>query len=127
MLQALHSPRVLPEFQNELVNLKSELNIYNARVERIPAAALPERQRPNRAGKMIDTFNLKEWWNAASSVLPSFFKVLRAIAGTHAPNLCPPERVWSILGDTFDAEQTRSRADYIELSLKRQYNNRTRE
>ena len=71
-----------PEFQNELVNLKSELNTYNARVERIPAAALPERQRPNRAGKMIDTFNLKEWWNAASSVLPSFFKVLRAIAGT---------------------------------------------
>ena len=38
----------------------------------------------------------------------------------------PPERVFSILNDTFDDDQTRALADYIELSLQKQFNARSR-
>ena len=38
----------------------------------------------------------------------------------------PPERCFSILNDTFDDDQTRSSADYIEYSLQSQYNGRGR-
>ena len=41
-------------------------------------------------------------------------------------NSIPPERVFSILNDTFDDDQTRSLADYIQLSLQKQYNARGR-
>ena len=42
-------------------------------------------------------------------------------------NSIPPERVFSILNDTFDDDMDRSHADYIELSLQLQFNERTRE
>ena len=41
-------------------------------------------------------------------------------------NSIPPERVFSILNDTFDDDQESSLADYIEFSLQRQYNMRGR-
>ena len=40
----------------------------------------------------------------------------------NSPNSCPPERVFSILEDTFDNDQRRARADYMELSLMMQFN-----
>ena len=40
--------------------------------------------------------------------------------------MIPPERVFSILNDTFDDDQDKALADYIELSLQLQFNNRTR-
>ena len=38
-----------------------------------------------------------------------------------------PERVFSVLNDTFEDDMDRSYADYIELSLQLQFNERTRE
>ena len=49
--------------------------------------------------------------------------MLRAVLA-NAPNSIPPERVFSILNDTFDDDQERALADYIELSLQLQYNER---
>ena len=39
----------------------------------------------------------------------------------------PPERVFSVLNDTFEDDMDSSHADYIELSLQLQFNNRSRE
>ena len=39
-------------------------------------------------------------------------------ASANAPNSIPPERVFSIPNDTFDDDQDRALADYIELSLQ---------
>ena len=44
----------------------------------------------------------------------------------NAPNSIPPERVFSVLNDTFDDDQSSSLADYIELSLQLQFNSRSR-
>ena len=44
----------------------------------------------------------------------------------NSPNSVPPERVFSVLNDTFEADMDRSHADYIELSLQLQYNGRSR-
>ena len=52
--------------------------------------------------------------------------MLRAVL-TNSPNSIPPERVFSILNDTFDDDQTSALADYLELSLQLQYNARGRE
>ena len=51
--------------------------------------------------------------------------MLRALL-TNSPNSIPPERVFSILNDSFDDDQDRALADYIEFSLQRQYNQRGR-
>ena len=44
------------------------------------------------------------------------------------PNAIPPEpeRVFSILNDTFEDDMDSSLADYIELSLQLQFNSRSR-
>ena len=64
-------------------------------------------------------------WREATAKVPSWAYVLRAVL-TNSPNSIPPERVFSILNDTFDDDQTRSSADYIEYSLQSQYNGRGR-
>ena len=51
---------------------------------------------------------------------------LRAVLA-NSPNSIPPERVFSILNDTFEDDQERALADNIELSLQLQFNNRSRE
>ena len=51
--------------------------------------------------------------------------VLRAVL-TNSPNSIPPERVFSILNDTFDDDQDGALADYLEFALQRQYNMRGR-
>ena len=51
--------------------------------------------------------------------------MLRAVL-TNSPNSIPPERVFSILNDTFDDDQKTGRADYKEFSLMKQYNARGR-
>ena len=58
--------------------------------------------------------------------MPAFSYVLRAVLA-NAPNSIPPERVFSILNDTFDDDQDKALADYIdELSLQKQFNARSR-
>ena len=56
----------------------------------------------------------------------AFAYVLRAVLA-NSPNSIPSERVFSILNDTFDEDQTRSLADYIKLSLMLQFNARSRQ
>ena len=56
----------------------------------------------------------------------AFAFVLRAVLA-NAPNSIPPERVFSILNDTFEDDMDSAHADYIELSLQLQFNARTRE
>ena len=50
---------------------------------------------------------------------------LRAILA-NAPNSIPPERVFSILNNTFGDDQDNALADYIELALQLQFNERSR-
>ena len=57
--------------------------------------------------------------------LPHHYQVLRVVL-LHSPNSCPPERLFSILNNTFDADLI-ALMDYMEpLALQLQYNNGTR-
>ena len=51
--------------------------------------------------------------------------MLRAVLA-NSPNSIPPERVFSILNNTFDEDQENGLADYKELSLQLQFNERSR-
>ena len=72
-----------------------------------------------------DTFSLLGFWRANEAEVPAFSAVLRAVLA-NSPNSIPPERVFSILNDTFDDDQERALADYMELSLQLQFNERSR-
>ena len=43
---------------------------------------------------------------------------------TNAPNLCPPERLFSMFNATFGEDQKSSFGDYLELAMQSQYNKR---
>ena len=77
--------------------------------------------------KKEDTFTLAGFWreNEEGNGIDSFAYVLRAVLA-NAPNSIPPERVFSILNDTFDDNQDNAYAEYIELSLQLQFNERSR-
>jgi hypothetical protein len=99
--------------------METEIPVYLALINAIP---LLER-RLDVDGN--DTFDIGAWWRAAAVQLPSTFLALRAVMA-NSPNSAPPERVFPILNDTFDDDQTQSLSDYVELSLKLQYNERGR-
>ena len=63
--------------------------------------------------------------SGAGNEVPAFKYVLRAVLA-NSPNSIPPERVFSILNDTFDDDQQSALADYKELSLQLQFNERSR-
>ena len=63
-----------------------------------------------------DTFDHCDWWRANGDKVPAFKYVLRAVLA-NSPNSIPPERVFSILNNTFDDDQHRAFTDYMELSL----------
>ena len=65
------------------------------------------------------------FWRANEGEVPAFAYVLRAVLA-NSPNSIPPERVFSVLNDTFDDDMANSLADYIELSLQLQFNSRSR-
>ena len=98
--------------------MKSELVKYNTIVKAIKP--LEQRLKDDK-----DTFSLLEFWHANESEVPAFAYVLRAVLA-NAPNSIPPERVFSILNDTFEDDMDNSLADYIELSLQLQFNSRSR-
>ena len=100
--------------------MKSELPAYLELVSQIKPL---EQRRDSKTRK--DTFSLKEWWAGNSEKIPSWAFVLRAVL-TNSPNSIPPERVVSILNDTFDDDQGNAMADYKELSLKKQFDERSR-
>ena len=99
--------------------MKSELVAYNSLVKAIKPLPL----RVDAKGK--DTFTLLGFWRANEDKVPAFSDVVRAVLA-NAPNSIPPERVFSILNDTFDDDQDSALADYIELSLQLQFNERSR-
>lgn len=109
-----------PELAPEIEAMKSELSTYLNLVKDIK----PLTQRRDAKTKK-DTFDLQVWWCEAASKIPSWATVLRAVL-TNSPNSIPPERCFSILNDSFDDDQSRSNADYIELSIEKQYNARGR-
>ena len=100
--------------------MKAELDTYLNLIKDIKPL---EQRRDSKTKK--DTFDLQLWWREATAKVPSWAYVLRAML-TNSPNSIPPERCFSILNDTFDDDQTRSGADYIEYSLQSQYNARGR-
>ena len=72
-----------------------------------------------------DTFSLSGFWRENEILVPAFWYVLRAVL-SNTPNSIPPERVFSILNNSFDDDQDSAHADYIELSLQLQFNERSR-
>lgn len=104
-------------------NAPLELHLYNELCMAIPARG--DRMVIRRNGDAVDSFDIRQWWLSNRVALPNLFQLLRAVL-LHSPNSCPPERLFSILNDSFEHDQNKSYSDYIELSLKLQYNNRTR-
>ena len=76
---------------------------------------------------LINIFDLGDWWRESEEGkgIDAFAYVLRAVLA-NSPNSIPPERVFSVLNDTFEDDMDNSYSDYIELSLQLQYNNRSR-
>eukprot|EP00966_Prymnesium_polylepis_P256589 5927314-Prymnesium_polylepis.1 len=108
-------PKLAPKIQE----MKGEIAKYNSIIKTIK----PYAQRLN--AKKEDTFKLSGFWRTNEGELPAFSYVLRAVLA-NAPNSIPPERVFSILNNTFDDDMDSSHADYIELSLQLQFNERSR-
>jgi len=100
--------------------MKLELSKYNGLVRLIPDPAT----RLDDKGR--DTFNMSHWWASASAEIPNTAKLLRAVL-CHVPSSCAPERAFSILNHSFGNEQKNALADYMELSMQRQFNKRTRD
>ena len=82
----------------------------------------PLAQRKDAKGEA--TFDLHQWWKGNYGDFPAWGYVLRAVLTNSTPNSIPPERVFSILNDTFGDDQKtgRRRADYKEFSLMKKYN-----
>ena len=103
-------PKLAPKIQE----MKGEITKYNSLVKSIKPLA----QRLDAKGN--DTFTLLGFWRASEGEVPAFSYVLRAVL-SNAPNSIPPERVFSILNNTFDDDQDSAHADYIELALQLQF------
>ena len=107
------------EFDGIVPKMKAELPIYHALISSIT----PLEQRKDALGN--DTFDIADFWSKAASKLPAMALALRGVMA-HSPNSAPPERVFSIMGNTFDDNQETALNDYVELSLQLQYNARGR-
>jgi hypothetical protein len=108
-------PKISPKIQE----MKTEITKYNSLIHSLKPLA----QRLDANG--TDTFTLLNFWRANEGEVPAFAYVLRAVLA-NAPNSIPPERVFSVLNDTFNDDMANSLADYIELSLQLQFNSRSR-
>ena len=69
------------------------------------------------------TFDLSDWWKSNCATLPGFTYVLHTVL-TNSPKSCPPERLFSIFNATYNDDQKKSYADYIELPMQSQFNKR---
>ena len=103
-----------PDIRPRLEGMKAEIK-YNALAEGINA--LDER----KDAKGIDTMSYVISGGATLESCHTF--VLRTVL-THSPNSCPPGRLVGIFNATFDADQMMLFGDYIELSMRSQYNSR---
>lgn len=119
----IRHPRVSIHYEN----MFNEIKLYNQLASEIKP--LCERQVTKRKADgtehKVDTFNIREWWLGVEQRLPATFEMVRIFL-LHCPNSAAVERLFSVLNDTFNSDQRRSYGDYVELSMKLQYNNRTR-
>lgn len=116
-----------PDLAAKVEGMKSELNTFNALVKCIKPEQerqVPAKGQAGKDGKTIDGFDMQAWWRSNESKVPTFFRILQAVA-CHSPNSCLPETVFSILNASFDDEQLLAYADYIELSLQLQFDSRS--
>ena len=113
-------PKLPPHFRDARLELQRYVQLATTTI-----APDAERMEKGKDGVMHDTFDLKHWWVQHKTKLPSLFQCLRGVL-THSTNSAPPERLFSILNDTFQNDMQRSYADYIELSLMLQFNKRSR-
>jgi len=104
-----------PQIMLQIEVMKTEVIKYQTLADSIK----PHVERKDVKGN--DTFDISDWWKANCAMLPAFTYVLRAVL-TNSPNSCPPERLFSIFNSTFDADQSRSYADYTQLSMQSQFN-----
>ena len=95
--------------------MKTEVMKYQALVGSIKSFE----ERKDSKGK--DTVDLSDWWKSNCATLTGFAYVLRAVL-TNSPNSCPTERLFSLFNVTYDDDQKSSYADYIELSIRSQFN-----
>jgi hypothetical protein len=102
-----------PQIILQIEVMKTEVMKYQTLADSINA------ERKDVKGN--DTFDISDWWKANCAMLPAFTYVLRAVF-TNSPNFCPPECVLSIFNSTFDTDQSRSYADYMQLSMQSQFN-----
>ena len=116
---ALKHPHVKKHYEA----MHTEIQKYNAKVAGIKPLA--QRIKKDATGKEKDTFDIQAWWRSMKLELPHHYQVLCVVL-LHSPNSCPPERLFSILNNTFDADQMNALMDYMELALQLQFNNRTR-
>jgi hypothetical protein len=106
-----------PEIRPQIELMKTEVMQYQALAGSIKSFE----ERKDSKGK--DTFVLSDWWKSNCATLPGFAYVLRAVL-TNSPNSCPPERLFSLFNATYNDDQKKSHADYIELSMQSQFNKR---
>ena len=103
---------------------KSQIEVMKTEVMKYQALAGSIKsfeERKDSKGK--DTFDLSDWWKSNSVRLQGFAYVLRAVL-TNSPNSCPSERLFSLFNSTYNDDQKKSHADYIELSMQSQFNKR---
>ena len=106
-----------PEIRPQIELMKTEVIKY----QDLDGSIKSFEERKDSKGK--DTFDLSGWWKSNCATLPGFTYVLRVVL-TNSPNSCPPERHFSLFNATYDDDQKRSHADYIELSMQSQFNKR---
>ena len=64
-----------------------------------------------------------DWWKSNCATLSGFTYVLREVL-TNSPNSFPSQRLFSLFNATYNDDQKKSHADYIELSIQSQFNKR---
>ena len=70
-------------------------------------------ERKDRKGKY--TFDLSDWWKSNCATFPGFTYVFRVVM-TNSPTSCPTERLCRIFNATYNDDQRKSHADYIDMS-----------
>jgi hypothetical protein len=106
-----------PEIRPQIEVMKTEVMKYQALVGSIKSFE----ERKDSKGK--DTFDLPDWWKSNCATLPGFAYVLRSVL-TNSRNSYPPACLFIIFNATYNDDQKRSHADYIELSMQPQFNKR---
>ena len=113
-----------PDLAKAIESMGGEISQYNKQIALIKPKAERMVTTKGKPDEKKDSFDIQSWWRANRSNFPAFARICRAVL-THLPNSCSPEAVFSILNDTFESDQESAYADYMELSLQLQFDNRT--